>query len=89
MGKCLLMFFLYIIITYASPQDTCIIFTEIMFDAPSGNNEFIELYNRSETKSINLFHFKITTFTNQFNLSADCDLQLANDFFKIFICLSI
>ena len=65
MGKCLLMFFLYIIITYASPQDTCIIFTEIMFDAPSGNNEFIELYNRSETKSINLFHFKIKYYTSK------------------------
>src|ERR1035437_7950306 len=65
MGKCLLMFFLYIIITYASPQDTCIIFTEIMFDAPSGNNEFIELYNRSQTTSINLFHFKIKYSTSK------------------------
>src|ERR1035437_10160856 len=65
MGKCLLIFFLYFIVTYASPQDTCIIFTEIMFDAPSGNNEFIELYNRSETKSINLFHFKIKYSTSK------------------------
>ena len=65
MGKCLLIFFLYIIITYASPQDTSIIFTEIMFDAPSGNNEFIEVYNRSETAYINLFHFKIKYSTSK------------------------
>src|ERR1035438_1049528 len=65
MGKFLLIFFLYFIITYASPQDTCIIFTEIMFDAPSGNNEFIELYNRSETTSINLLRFKIKYSTSK------------------------
>ena len=65
MGKCLLLFFLYIIITYASPQDTSVIFTEIMFDAPSGNNEFIEVYNRSETAYINLFHFKIKYSTSK------------------------
>ena len=65
MGKCLLIFFLYFVITYASPQDTCIIFTEIMFDAPSGNNEFIELYNRSQTTSINLFRFKIKYSTSK------------------------
>ena len=65
MGKCLLIFSLYFVITYASPQDTSIIFTEIMFYAPSGNNEFIELYNRSETRSINLFHFKIKYYTSK------------------------
>src|ERR1035437_2187124 len=65
MGKCMLIFFLYIIITYASPQDTSIIFTEIMFYAPSGNNEFIELYNRSETRSIDLFRFKIKYYTSK------------------------
>ena len=65
MGKCILIFFLYIIITYASPQDTSIIFTEIMFYAPSGNNEFIELYNRSETRSIDLFRFKIKYYTSK------------------------
>jgi hypothetical protein len=65
MGKCLLIFFLYFIVMYASPQDTCIIFTEIMFDAPSGNNEFIELYNRSQTTSINLSHFKIKYSTSK------------------------
>jgi len=65
MGKCLIIFLLCIIITYASPLDTCIIFTEIMFDAPSGNNEFIELYNRSETTSINLSRFKIKYSTSK------------------------
>src|ERR1039457_1405442 len=65
MGKCLFIFPLYCIIMFASPQDTCIIFTEIMFYAPSGNNEFIEVYNRSETTSINLSHFKIKYYTSK------------------------
>lgn len=65
MGKCLFVFSLCCMIIYASPQDTCIIFTEIMFYAPSGNNEFIEVYNRSETASINLNHFKIKYSTSK------------------------
>jgi hypothetical protein len=36
-----------------------------MFDAPSGNNEFIEIYNRSEKVSINLSHFKIKYYTSK------------------------
>jgi hypothetical protein len=36
-----------------------------MFYAPSGNNEFIELYNRSETRSIDLFRFKIKYYTSK------------------------
>ena len=64
MGKCLLIFFLYIIVNYASPNDTCIIFSEVMFNAPSGNNEFIELYNRSKTQSVNLNQFKIKYYTS-------------------------
>jgi hypothetical protein len=35
-----------------------------MFDAPSGNNEFIELYNTSETQTINLYLFKIKYYTS-------------------------
>jgi hypothetical protein len=35
-----------------------------MFDAPSGNNEFIELYNRSETQTINLYRFHIKYYTS-------------------------
>jgi hypothetical protein len=65
MGKCLLIFSLYCIMMYASPQDTCVIFTEIMFNAPSGNNEFIEVYNRSEKVSISLSHFKIKYSTSK------------------------
>jgi hypothetical protein len=65
MGKCLLILLLYIVAAYASPQDTCILFTEIMFSPLSGNNEFIELYNKSETVSINLNRFKVKYSTSK------------------------
>ncbi|MDR3611794.1 MAG: lamin tail domain-containing protein [Ignavibacteriaceae bacterium] len=64
MGKCLLLFILSYTYVYTSPQDSCIILSEVMFDAPSGNNEFIELYNRSETQTINLYRFHIKYYTS-------------------------
>ena len=39
--------------------DTSLTFTEIMFIPVSGNNEFIEIYNLSETESIDLTGYKI------------------------------
>ena len=39
--------------------DTTLIFSEIMFYPTSGPNEFIELYNYSTTKSIDLNKYKI------------------------------
>ncbi|MEO8398287.1 MAG: lamin tail domain-containing protein [Ignavibacteriaceae bacterium] len=42
-----------------SQTDTSIIFSEIMFNAPSGDNEFIELYNSSETETFDIKNFKI------------------------------
>jgi len=38
--------------------------TEIMFNASSGNNEFIELYNLSSTESISLKDWKIKYYTS-------------------------
>jgi hypothetical protein len=64
MSRCLFVFLLFPLLIYAAPQDTCLIFTEVMFDAVSGNNEFIELYNRSETESVDLFRFKIKYATS-------------------------
>ena len=47
------------------PQvDTSIIFSEIMFNPLSGNNEFIELYNLSSTQSIDLSGWKIKYYTS-------------------------
>jgi hypothetical protein len=64
MGKCFLIFLLYFFTVYASTNDTCIIITEVMFDAVSGNNEFIELYNMSETETIDLQNFAIKYYTS-------------------------
>jgi len=44
--------------------DTSIIFSEIMFNSASGNNEFIELYNLSSTQSIDLSGWKIRYYTS-------------------------
>ncbi|MDP1994843.1 MAG: lamin tail domain-containing protein, partial [Ignavibacteria bacterium] len=45
-------------------NDSLITFSEIMFNPVSGNNEFIELYNTSETDSIDLAKFKIKYYTS-------------------------
>ena len=45
-------------------NDSLITFSEIMFAPVSGNNEFIELYNTSETDSIDLANFKIKYYTS-------------------------
>lgn len=39
--------------------DTSLILSEIMFNAQSGNNEFIEIYNFSETQSFDLNGYRI------------------------------
>lgn len=61
--KSLLVFLLFI--PFSNPQpDTSIIFSEVMFTPTSGNNEFIELYNLSNTESIDLAGFKIKYYTS-------------------------
>lgn len=45
--------------------------SEIMFNPASGNNEFIELYNRSETNSVDLSGYKILYFTSNPDLIID------------------
>ena len=45
-------------------SDSSITFSEIMFSPASGNNEFIELYNTSQTDSIDLTNFKIKYYTS-------------------------
>ena len=44
--------------------DTSIIFSEIMFNSASGNNEFIELYNLSSTQSVDLSGWKIKYYNS-------------------------
>ncbi len=58
MGK-ILLFLLFIRIVMSAQAEPGIILSEIMFAPQSGNNEFIELYNVSETESIDLSGYKI------------------------------
>jgi hypothetical protein len=59
----LTVFFLFTALTL--PQsDSTLILSEIMFYPASGQNEFIELYNYSETESIDLDSFKIKYSTS-------------------------
>ena len=58
-------FFLPIFFTTAFAQtDTTLTLSEIMFFPASGPNEFIELYNLSDTESIDLDSFKIKYSTS-------------------------
>ncbi|MCW8805048.1 MAG: lamin tail domain-containing protein, partial [Ignavibacteriaceae bacterium] len=59
----LTVFFLFTALTL--PQsDSTLILSEIMFYPSSGPNEFIELYNYSETESIDLSGYKIIYYTS-------------------------
>ncbi len=45
-------------------SDTLLIFSEVMFSPTAGNNEFIEIYNLSDTESLNLSNYKIKYYTS-------------------------
>jgi hypothetical protein len=47
-----------------SQSDTLLIFSEVMFSPASGNNEFIEIYNLSNTQSVDLSSYKIKYYTS-------------------------
>jgi hypothetical protein len=51
--------FLLLFVSIFPQSDSTLILSEIMFYPQSGPNEFIELYNYSETESIDLIGFKI------------------------------
>ncbi len=51
--------------TALSQTDTSLTFSEIMFDPQSANSEFIELYNLSDTESIDLDSCKIIYSTSK------------------------
>jgi hypothetical protein len=54
------------------PQaDTSLILTEIMFIPQSGNNEFIEIYNLSETDSFDLNGYKLKYYTSNTDVFID------------------
>ncbi|MDO8550231.1 MAG: lamin tail domain-containing protein [Ignavibacteria bacterium] len=62
--KFLLLFSVFSLKVVFAQADTSLSFTEIMFNPQSGNNEFIEIYNLSETESIDLNGYKIIYSTS-------------------------
>lgn len=50
--------------TLNAQSDTALVLSEIMFNPLSGNNEFVEIYNRSETQSFDLSSYKIIYYTS-------------------------
>lgn len=67
-------FFIFLLVssnTLLAQSDTLLILTEIMFRPTTGNNEFIEIYNRSETETINLTNYKIKYHTSNPNTIVD------------------
>lgn len=54
-----------------SQSDSTLILSEIMFSPQSGPNEFIELYNRSETESIDINNFKIKYYNSNPDVITD------------------
>ncbi len=47
-----------------SQSDSSLVLSEIMFNPQPGNNEFIELYNRSSTDAIDLNNYGIIYYTS-------------------------
>ncbi len=68
--KKLSIFFLLSAVAY-SQSDSTLMLSEIMFYPATGPNEFIELYNSSETNSIDLNAYKIIYYTSNADLIID------------------
>lgn len=61
--KILLITFILLSFSY-SQSDTLLIFSEVMFSPTSGNNEFVEIYNLSNTQSVDLNSYSIKYYTS-------------------------
>jgi hypothetical protein len=68
--KILPLFILSFSIIFAQ-TDTTLILSEVMFYPQTGPNEFVELYNYSETESIDLDSFKIKYYTSNPDIIVD------------------
>jgi len=63
---------IFLFTTYIFPQsDSTLILSEIMFYPQTGPNEFIELYNSSETESININGYKLKYSTSNPDVITD------------------
>lgn len=55
----------------AKNNGSTIILSEIMFAAPSGDNEFIELYNTSNTENVDLRNFQLRYYKSSADIISD------------------
>ena len=63
---------IFLFAAYIFPQsDSTLILSEVMFNPQSGPNEFIELYNTSETESIDLNGYKTKYSTSNPDIITD------------------
>ncbi|MEJ2102991.1 MAG: lamin tail domain-containing protein [Ignavibacteriaceae bacterium] len=69
--KTTLLVFLFSFSLISAQTDTTLILSEVMFYPQTGPNEFIELYNTSETESINVDSFKIKYYTSNPDIIVD------------------
>lgn len=69
-SKLLFLYLLSLSFTFAQ-SDTLVTFSEIMFFPSAANSEFIELYNTSETETIDLANFKVKYSTATADLIID------------------
>jgi hypothetical protein len=60
--------FIWLCNSVFAQSDTALVLSEIMFNPQSGNNEFIEIFNRSETQSFDLTNHKIIYYTSNADL---------------------
>ena len=67
----IILFSLIFSVSLFSQIDTTLILSEVMFHPSTGPNEFIELYNTSETESIDLNGYKIKYSTSNPDLITD------------------
>ncbi len=85
--KFLLLFFVFSLHLLFAQADTSLTFSEIMFTPQSGDNEFIEIYNLSETESIDLNNYKIIYSTSNADIISSAGFEtvlLPNSFAVIF-----
>jgi hypothetical protein len=68
--KILIIFSLIVPLSFAQ-SDSTLILSEIMFFPVTGNNEFVELYNYSETESIDINGYKIKYSTSNPDIITD------------------
>ncbi|MCX6150880.1 MAG: lamin tail domain-containing protein [Ignavibacteriales bacterium] len=86
MKRIILVFFLIPAICFGG-NDSTLTFTEVMFNAPTGNNEFIEIYNLSSSESVDLTGYKIKYYTSSSDgiISLDTNLILPPNSYAVIL----